>query len=102
MGLEPTVTQEEVNITVPSETTGNTVVAAEFVLNRNSRLQATLKEQVILPVGTTVQVWFNGFRNNDRQPVAELKVMYPNQIMGRDRSTKITGLWERFLKRNQD
>ena len=96
-----TVTQEEVNTIVPSTTIEYTV-AGEFVLNRNSRLQATLKEQVILPAGTTVQVWFNGFRNNDRQPVAELKVMYPNQIMGRDRSTKITGLWERFLKRNQD
>ena len=96
----PTVTQEGVNI-VPSETPEYTA-AAEFVLNRDSRLQATLKEQVILPVGTTVQVWFNGFRTNDRQPVAELKVMYPTQTMGKDRSTKITGLWERFLKRNQD
>ena len=95
------MTQAEVNNIVTTETPVFTA-PAEFVLNKGSRLQATLKEEVILPVGTTVQVWFNGYRTNDRQPVAELKVMYPTQTMGKDRSTKITGLWERFLKRNQD
>jgi len=94
------VTQEGVNIA----TSGTTEYTApvEFVLNKGSQLQGTLKEHVTLPPGTIIQVWFNGYRSNDKQPVAELKVMYPDQTMGKDRSTKITGLWERYLKRNQD
>ena len=93
------MTQEGVNI-VTTETPVFTA-PVEFVLNKDSRLQGTLKEHVTLPPGTTIQVWFNGYRSNENQPVAELKVMYPDQTMGKDRSTKITGLWERFLKRNR-
>ncbi len=95
----PTVTQDSVNI-VPSETTEYTA-PVEFVLNKDSRLQATIKEQVMIPAGTTVQIWFNGFRSNDNQPIAEMKVIYPDMQIGKDRSIKITGLWERFITKRK-